>query len=131
MPVGAEGRRSSSSSGSSDLLDLDVRGREGSAERLEGLLVEVVLDVQRLELGGGHAAALLCIVQEGGEGRVQFKGVSAQSFIRAQLILQGGIRVLADTVVAAAATGGRVRRYELERRQTPFHFTQSAICTHP
>ena len=71
------------------LLDLDVRGREGSAEPLDGLLVEIVLDVQRLELGGGHGAALLCIVQEGGDGRVQFKGVSAQSFIRAQLFLQG------------------------------------------
>ena len=89
MPVGAEGRRSSSSSGVVGLLDLDVRGHEGSAERLDGLLVEVVLDVQRLELGGGHGAALLCVVQEGGDGRVQFKGVSAQSFIRAQLFLQG------------------------------------------
>ena len=88
------------------VLDLDVRGHEGSAERLDGLLVEIVLDVQRLELRGGHGAPLLRVVHEGGDGRVQFKGVSAQSFIRAQLFLQG-VRVLADTVVAAAtrATG--------------------------
>ena len=86
----AEGRRSSPASASSacGLLDLDVGSGERSPQRLDGVLVEVVLELQHLELGGAHAAALLCVVQEGGEGWVQFQGVSAQ-FIRAQQILQG------------------------------------------
>jgi hypothetical protein len=71
------------------LLDLDVRCRKSSAKRLDGVLVEVVLDLQRLELGAGHVSALLRVVQEGGDGRVQFKGVSAQSFNRAQCSSRG------------------------------------------
>ena len=71
------------------LLDLDVGRDERSPQRLDGVLVEVVLELQRLELGGAHAAALLCVVQEGGEGWVHFQGVSAQ-FDCAQQILQVG-----------------------------------------
>ena len=73
------GRRSSPSSASSAASSISTSAAASGAERLDGLLVEVVLDVQRLELGGGHVPALLCVVQEGGDGRVQFQGVSAQS----------------------------------------------------
>ena len=87
----AEGRRSSPASASSAAVSSisTSAADERSLQRVEGVLVEILLDLQHVELGGAHAAALLCVVQEGGEGWIQFnKGVSAQ-FIRAQQILQG------------------------------------------
>ena len=73
----------------SGLFDLDVGRGQRSLQRLDGVLVEFVLVLQRLELGGPYTAPLLCVVQEGGQGWIQFyEGVSAQ-FIRAQQFLQG------------------------------------------
>ena len=66
------------SSASSGSLDLDVGRLEGSAKRLDGVLVELVLDLQRLELGGADDAALLRVVEEGGDGRVGIVGFGAQ-----------------------------------------------------
>ena len=87
----AEGRRSSPASASSAAVSSISTSAAASAafSASSGVLVELVLELQHLELGGAHAAALLCVVQEGGEGWIQFnKGVSAQ-FIRAQQFLQG------------------------------------------
>ena len=105
----AEGRRSSPASASSGfgVSSISISAAiERSAERLDGVLVEVVLDLQRLELGGGDAAALLCVVQEGCEGCVQFQGVSAQVH-RAQEILQGVVSkpTLEDSAAQDKPTG--------------------------
>ena len=59
-------------------FDLDVGLLERSAKRGEGLLVEVVLGVQGVDLRRSDEAALLRIVDESGYSRVCFEGIVAQ-----------------------------------------------------
>ena len=87
-------------SGVRRFLDLDLRCNEGSAERLDGVLVEVALDLQRLELGGGNAAALLCVVQEGVRVVFNSRASVPKSIVRKKS--SNGGRVQADVEDSAA-----------------------------
>ena len=59
-------------------LDLDVGLLERSAKRAEGLLVEIVLGLQGVDLRRADEAALLRVLDEGGNGRARLWGAQGQ-----------------------------------------------------
>ena len=64
------------------LLDLDVgRGKRGP-HLVEGVVVELVLELQCLELGRCDHAAVAGLMQEAGHSRICIEGIRAQSNIR-------------------------------------------------
>ena len=60
------------------VLDQDLGLGQGGAEVLDGLVVEVVLERERLDLVGSNGASLLRLLQEGGKRDVMGVGVRAQ-----------------------------------------------------
>jgi hypothetical protein len=52
------------------LLDLDVSRGERSPHLVEGVVVELVLELQCLELGSCDHAAVTRVVQEAGDSRI-------------------------------------------------------------
>ena len=64
------------------LLDLDVgRGKRGP-HLVDGVVVELVLELQCLELGSCDHAAVAGLMQEAGHSRIRIQGIRAQSNIR-------------------------------------------------
>ena len=75
-------------------LDLHIGRRKRGPHLVEGVVVELVLQLQGLELGNRDHAALARILQEAGEGRIRIQGIGAQSNIRThQKFLRKQVRV--------------------------------------
>jgi hypothetical protein len=75
-------------------------------QRVDRLLVELELLLERIDLVSTHEATLLRVLEEGGKRRVGFKGISAQGKFSQHLFSEGwsGTKARIQPVLRAPAS---------------------------